>query len=208
MFYSFTLNLNPLFIVLCISVHAMQFYDSVSKSWDHFLTETNSWACILFSIWRDSVCDIGSLGFVPGGGLRACPTSFIMPLPIKQRKLYCSGVIPRGLSSLACHLAANCWSKRDKSCSPPLHALIALREREREWEREREREREEGWGPPFWHGGTEILVAQWLCGWFWHRMSRTEVNGVSISSVSFQLIQIPMVEKSVLMHELIMRSNS
>lgn len=87
---------------------------------------------------------LGSLGFVPGGGLRACPTTFIMPLPIKRCELYCSGVIPRGLSSLACHLAANCCSKRNKSCSPPLHALIALRAGERE----------EAWGPPFWHGRT------------------------------------------------------
>ncbi len=100
------------------------------------LTEANSSAFILSRFWCDSDCDIGSLAFVPGGGLRACPTSFIMPSPIYQCKLYCSGVIPRGLSSLACHLAANCWSKRDKSGSPPLHALIALRERERERERE------------------------------------------------------------------------
>lgn len=83
-----------------------------------------------------------------------------------------SGVTPRELSSLACHLVANCWSKGDKSCSPPLHALIALRG---------------GWGAPFWLGGTLILVAECLCGWFWHRMSRAELNGVSVSSVSFQL---------------------
>lgn len=102
---------------------------SISESTILF-TERNSCACISSSSWTYSNGDIGSLGFVPVGGLRACPTSFIMPLPFEQRKLYCSGVIPRALSSLACHLAANCWSKRDKSCSPPLHALIALRGRE------------------------------------------------------------------------------
>ena len=48
-------------------------------------------------------------------------------------------------------------------------------------------------------------VVVWL---FWHRMSRTKVNGVSISSVSFQLIQTLMVSRSFLMHDFIARGKS
>lgn len=124
--------------------------------------------CCVFlsSSWRYSDGDTGSLVLVPGGGLRACPTSFIMPSPIKRAaKLYCSGATPRKLSSLACHLVANCWSKGDKSCSPPLHALIALRERERKRDREREGERVEGWGAYFlaWRDIDSIAGSLCVC---------------------------------------------
>lgn len=125
--------------------------------------------------------DTGSLALVPGGGLRACPTSFIMPSPIKRAaKLHCSGATPRKLSSLACHLVANCWSKGDKSCSPPLHALIALRERERKRDTDRGGERAEGRGAYFlaWRDIDSIAGSFG----FWHRTSRAEVNGVSIGS--------------------------
>lgn len=108
--------------------------------------------------WRYSDGDTGCLALVPGGGLRACPTSFIMPSPIKQAaKLHCSGATPRKLSSLACHLVANCWSERDKSCSPPLHALIALRQRERK----RQRGRESGGMRGLFLG----MVGHWFYSW-------------------------------------------
>lgn len=111
--------------------------------------------------------DTGSLAPVPGGGLRACPTSFIMPSPIKRAaKLHCSGATPRKLSSLACHLVANCWSKGDKSCSPPLHALIALRERERKRDTNRGGERVEGRGAYFLAWRDIDSIAGSLCVWF------------------------------------------
>lgn len=108
--------------------------------------------------------DTGSLALVPGGGLRACPTSFIMPSPIERAaKLHCSGATPKKLSSLACHLVANCWSKGDKSCSPPLHALIALRERERKRDTDRGGERVEGRGAYFLAWRDIDSIAESLC---------------------------------------------
>lgn len=108
--------------------------------------------------------DTGSLSLVPGGGLRACPTSFIMPSPIKRAaKLHCSGATPTKLSSLACHLVANCWSRGDKSCSPPLHALIAVSERGRKRDTEREGERVEGRGAYFLAWWDIDSIAGSLC---------------------------------------------
>lgn len=164
---------------------------TLSKS-SFFLTERNSRACVL-SIGRHySDGDTGS---------RVCARPRPKGLPYiihyaLAHQASLSGVTPRGLSSLACHLVANCWSKGDKSRSPPLHALIALRERGG------------GGRAPFWLGGTLILVAERLCGRFWHRMSRAELNGVSVSSVSFQLLQRPAASRSFLMHSFTKQGNS
>lgn len=125
------ITVSCIFMFFCAAVWAV----TINKSSFSLLREVLL-RVFLCSRWRYSDGDTGSSVLVPGGGLRACPTSFIMPSPIKwAAKLHCSGATPTKLSSLACHLVANCWSKEDKSCSPPLHALIALRERERKKER-------------------------------------------------------------------------
>ena len=61
--------------------------------------------------------------------------------------------------------------RRQRLQSTPACSDCSERERERERGREREsrgreREGEREWGPLFWHGGTQILVAGWLFGCF------------------------------------------